>query len=155
MGMPKSVIKINKDGVQYTSSVDRTQYTMLELERAGLRDAGKFLKKIIRKLIPKDEGHARKSLATWVRKPFKDRAAFLQVGVYNKKTAVKKGLKYVSYFHILEFGSRNQKALRPITNGTKQNIETIRKIQAQYLGYIEDELKAQTIINEDEEVDDS
>lgn len=155
MGLPKSVIKINKDGVQYVSSVDRTEYTMLELERAGLRDAGKFLKKIIRKLIPKDEGHARKSLATWVRKPWKGRAAFLQVGVYNKKTAVKKGLKYVSYFHILEFGSRNQKALRPITNGTKQNIEVIRKIQAQYLGYIEDELKAKSVIDEDDKEDGS
>ena len=155
MGMPKSVVKIRKDGVIYTSSVDRTEYTMLELERAGLRDSGKFLKKTIKALIPKDEGHARKSLATWVRKPWKGQAAHLQVGIYNKKTAEKKGLFYVAYFHLIEFGSRKLKALRPITKGTKDNIDTVRKIQAQYLSYIEDERKATVVINEDEEVDDS
>jgi hypothetical protein len=90
MGLPKSVVKINKDGVTYTSSVNRTEYTMLELERAALRDTGKFLKRGIRPRIPKDNGDTRKTLATWVRKPWKDRAAHLQIGIYNKKTAMKK-----------------------------------------------------------------
>jgi hypothetical protein len=155
MGMPKSVVKINKDGVNYTSSVDKTQYTMMELERAALRDAGKFLKRTVKALIPKDEGHARKSLGVWVRKPWKNRAAHLQIGVYNKKTAEKKGLFYVGYFHLIEFGSRKLRGLRPITNGTKGNIETVRKIQAQYLGYIEDEIKALSVIDEGDEEDDS
>lgn len=156
MGLPKSVVKIKKDGVEYISSVDRTQYTMLELERAGLRDSGKLLKKRTRAKIPKDSGDTRKTVATWVRKPWKNRAAHLQIGVYNFKTATKKRLEYSGYyFHIIEFGSRLVRALRPLTSTAKESIGDMRKIQAQYLGYIEDELKAKSVINEDEEVDDS
>lgn len=43
MSVPKSVIKLNKNGVQYVSSCDRAQYTIKELTRAALRDVGKFL----------------------------------------------------------------------------------------------------------------
>ena len=43
MGLPKSVIRFNKNGVQYVSSCDRTQYTIRELTRAALRDVGKFI----------------------------------------------------------------------------------------------------------------
>lgn len=155
MGMPKSVVKINKDGVEYISSVDRTQYTMLELERAGLRDVGKLLKKVIRPTIPKDEGWARKSLATWVRKPWRDQAAHLQIGIYNAKTAFKKGIEYAGYyFHILEFGSREQKPLRLLTSGVQSRVDAIRMIMAQYLKHIEDEQKAKTIIDEKDEVED-
>ena len=43
MAVPKSVVKISKKGVQYTSSVDRVQYTLIELTRAALRDVGRFI----------------------------------------------------------------------------------------------------------------
>ena len=156
MGLPKSVVKIKKDGVEYISSVDKTQYTMLELERAALRDSGKLLKKRTRAKIPKDTGDTRKTVATWVRKPWKGRAAHLQIGVYNFKTANKKGLEYSGYyFHILEFGSRLVRALRPLSSTARESVEDMRKIQAQYLGYIDDELKAKQLIDESEEVDDS
>jgi len=156
MGMPKSVIKIKKGGVEYISSVNKIEYTMLELERAALRDVGKLLKKRTRAKIPKDTGDTRKTVATWVRKPYKDKAAYLQIGVYNFKTATKKHLEYSGYyFHIIEFGSRLVKALRPLTSTAKENVEEIRKIEAQYLKYIDDEMKAKSVIDESEEVDDS
>lgn len=155
MPMPKSVVKINKDGVEYVSSVDKIQYTMTELERAGLRDVGKLLKKVIRPTIPKDEGWARKSLATWVRKPYNGKAAHIQIGIYNMKTAFKKGLEYAGYyFHILEFGSRTQKPLRLLTSGVQSRVDIMRQILAQYLSHIEDEMKAKTIIDEKDEVSD-
>jgi len=43
MSVPKSVIRINKDGVKFISNVDYYQYTIRELTRAALRDVGKLL----------------------------------------------------------------------------------------------------------------
>lgn len=155
MAVPKSVVKINKDGVFYESSVDRTKYTILELERAALRDVAKFLRRDVKKRVPKDEGDARKNIATWVKKPFRGTAAHLSIGVYNKATAKKKGLNYVGfYFHILEFGSRLTRAFRPLRGGVFENVKTIRDIQAQYLKNVEDEQKAFALINEEEVVED-
>ena len=66
--MPKSVVKIKtkagKSTVTYISNVDRTKYTMLELERAALRDIGTLLRKEVKSRIPKDSGNARKSIGT-------------------------------------------------------------------------------------------
>ena len=45
MPMPKSVVKIKKDGIEFTSNVDRVQYTIEELTRAALRDAAKLIRK--------------------------------------------------------------------------------------------------------------
>lgn len=49
MSVPKSVVKFDKNGVVYTSSVDRANYTMKELSRAALRDVGKFVCREFRK----------------------------------------------------------------------------------------------------------
>ncbi len=43
MAVPKSVVRFKKNGVEYTSSVDRVNYTIVELTRAALRDVGKYL----------------------------------------------------------------------------------------------------------------
>lgn len=153
MPLPKSKVKINKDGVFYESSVDRTKFTMLELERAALRDIGKLLKKRVRAKIPKDSGDARKSIATWNKKPFRGVAAHLSIGNLTLAQSIKKSLEYVYYMHILEFGSKNKKAERPLRGGVMESIGDIRKIEAQYLAYIEDEQKALSVIDESEEVD--
>ena len=44
MAMPKSVTKLNKDGVQFTSSVDKIEYTITELSKAALRDSAKLVR---------------------------------------------------------------------------------------------------------------
>ena len=49
MSVPKSVVKFDKNGVKYVSSVDRAQYTIRELTRAAMRDVGKFLVREINK----------------------------------------------------------------------------------------------------------
>lgn len=43
MGIPKSVIRLKKDGVEYVSSVDKASYTINELTRSAMRDVGKFI----------------------------------------------------------------------------------------------------------------
>ena len=43
MSVPKSVVKFDKDGVKFVSSVDWYDYTLKELCRAALRDVGKFV----------------------------------------------------------------------------------------------------------------
>jgi hypothetical protein len=48
MGAPKSVIKLDKNGIKYTSSVDTCSYYIHELTRAALRDVGKFLARSFR-----------------------------------------------------------------------------------------------------------
>ena len=45
MSVPKSVVKVKKGGVEYTSNVDAAQYYIFELNRAALRDVAKFVKK--------------------------------------------------------------------------------------------------------------
>lgn len=135
MPLPKSVVKVRKNGVEYTSNVDLTQYLITELERAALRDVGKLLRARTKAEIPKNSGDTRKALGTWVRKQEGDKAAKLQIGYYNKKVSGRKGLKYVGFYtHILEFGSVKQKALRPLSRTVQENTKEIEKIVAAYLG---------------------
>ena len=43
MPVPKSTMKFKRDGVEFTSSVDRCNYTIRELSRAALRDVGRYV----------------------------------------------------------------------------------------------------------------
>ena len=49
MPVPKSVTKINKDGVTYVSEVDKANYYIFELSRAALRDVEKFVRSEFKK----------------------------------------------------------------------------------------------------------
>ena len=50
MSVPKSVVKVKKNGVEYTSNVDVASYYIHELSRAALRDVGKFVRAEWRKV---------------------------------------------------------------------------------------------------------
>jgi len=80
--MPKSVVKVKKDGIEYISNVDRTKYTLTELTRAALKDVGKFLRKRMIQELQKLPGMKRNkriynSTQYWVRK----RDCDLQIGI--------------------------------------------------------------------------
>ena len=82
MPMPKSVVKVKKDGVEYISNVDRTKYTLTELTRAALKDVGKFLRKRMIQELQEFPGMKRNkriynSTQYWVRK----RDCDLQIGI--------------------------------------------------------------------------
>ncbi len=73
MPMPRSVTKINKNGVKFTSSVDRANYTIEELARAALRDSAKLIRKRMIEKLKKLPGMKRnrrlyKSTQYWVRR---------------------------------------------------------------------------------------
>jgi len=82
MPVPKSAIKIKRDGVEYISNVDRVNYLISELTRAALRDVGKLTNKRIRAKARKLRGLIKSKRVSnafqyWVRKKECD----LQIGV--------------------------------------------------------------------------
>ena len=60
MAVP-SVVKFKKDGVEYTSKVDRTKYLLSELIRAALKDTGRYVCRMTRKQIRKRTGRLSKN----------------------------------------------------------------------------------------------
>lgn len=152
MPMPKSVTKINKNGITYISNVDAVQYTIAELSKAALRDVAKLLRYTAKRDAPKDEGNYKKNIGTWVRINKATGKPELHFGVYNKKTAKKKHIPYSGFYsHIIEFGSRTIRPLKIITNSAYNNRNEIRQIMSKYLSAIEDPFKAESLIEEGEE----
>lgn len=149
--MPKSVVKVKADGVEYISNVDAVNYTLNELSRAALRDVGKFLRKRMKQVVAVKSGATKKSIATWVRKSA-DGTPRLQIGVYDRTRAKKKGLPYAFWAFMLEFGT-SKIAAQPFMKPTVfDNIDEIRKIEAQYLSGITTGVTEK--FNEDEEIKD-
>jgi len=139
------VVKINKDGVEFTSSVDRAKYTIRELERAALKETAKFLRRRmldeLRKL-PGMRRHIRlwRSTQYWVRKQEADLLI---------------GFKHDSWYGAQqELGTRGQPRRGTLRRIVLDNIDTIRLIQGQYLQHVEDENRALGLIDEREETGD-
>jgi len=154
--VPKSMNKIKKDGVTYISSVDRTQYTITELSRAAFRDVAKLLRRRIKDMAPIDTGNLRRNVGSWVRKAEDSDVPYLQVGVYDKERARKKGLQDAYYATWQELGNSRHPAanggrgfLRP---AVQDSIDDIRRIQGKYLSEIERENRAMGLIDESEEI---
>ena len=160
MSVPRSVTRISRDGVSFTSNVDRAKYLLKELQRAALRDTAKLIRKRMIAKMRKLPGMKRskrpyRAVGYWVRSIEAD----LQIGFGNTK----KGLSGDNWYSIRqELGSKNQPK-RGILRGTvMENIEDIRRVQGQYLSAIEDENRALGLIDDsgtpiysDEDGDDS
>lgn len=143
MSVPKSVTKVTSEGVEFTSSVDRVNYTMKELCRAALRDVGKFICKRFRqeyyKTFRRRTGYIGRFTQYWV-KWRKEDVPNLQVGM-------KPNAFYGLY---QEIGSEKQKKYGLLTKATEENIAEIIKIESQYLSALENEAKALSLISEDD-----
>ncbi|WMJ78479.1 MULTISPECIES: HK97 gp10 family phage protein [unclassified Sedimentibacter] len=146
MPMPKSVTKYsNKNGLTFTSGVDRANYTIRELSRAALKDVAKVLrKKMIAKLknLPGMKKNKRlyKSTQYWVRK---------------KETDLQMGFKHNTWYGVLqELGGNNQPKRSVLRDTVFESVDDIQKIEAQYLSAVEDEVKAKSLINEEGETGD-
>ena len=139
MPMPKSVTKFSKkDGVTFTSSVDKVNYTLQELTRAALKDVGKFVARETRAKIQRRTGRLAKNTQYWVRKKDTD----LQVGF-------KPGGFYGGF---QELGTKNIPKVGALYNSVAENIQMIVQIESQYLSALEDEARALALIDESEEV---
>lgn len=145
MPMPPSVTRIKRDGVEFVSNVDRAKYTMIELERAALKETAKFLRRRmldeLRKL-PGMRRHIRlwRSTQYWVRK---------------QETDLIIGFKHDAWYGAhQELGTKDQPRRGVLRKTVFDNINTIRLIQAQYLKHVEDEVRAMGLIDEREETGD-
>ena len=147
MSAPKSVVKVKKNGVEYTSNVDAAEYYIYELSRAALRDVGKFVRTKWRENyyahFKKHSGDAGKAVSYKVISGKSTQFPRVQVGL-------KAGKVDGFYAYFQEFGSSKTKRLGLLTDTVESNIATIVEIESKYLSGLEDEAKALQMISEDE-----
>lgn len=143
MSVPSSVTKITKDGVEFTSNVDRVNYTMKELCRAALRDVGKFVCKRFRQSyyasFRRKSGRVGKYTQYFVKHKVED-VPSLEVGL--KKNGFYGGFQ--------EIGSSKTQKLGLLTSAAEDNIAEIVKIESQYLSALENEAEALSLISEED-----
>lgn len=148
MGLPPSVTKIDKNGVHFTESVDRANYLITELTRAAMKDVARYVLRFVRANVrainsqTKKMRYAGMRYQYWVRKKECD----LQLGIEN--TA--KGAESAWWADQAELGTGNQPKRGFLRSAVYDNIDTIRQIEAQYLSAIEDEMKAVSMVDEEE-----
>lgn len=141
MPVPRSVTRVGRDGVTFTSNVDRTKYLLVELQRAALRDSAKLIRKRMIQKLKKLPGMKRSkriynSTQYWVRK---------------RETDLIIGFKHDSWYGARsELGTHGQPARHILRGTVMENIDDIRRVQGQYLSAIEDENRALGLINEEE-----
>ena len=149
MPVPKSVMKLSKNGVEFTSSVDRVNYTITELTRRAMMDVGRFvLYQVSAKVrginkYTEEARYAPKRYQQWVPK----RENYLVLGIENTK----KGANTAWWADQSELGTDGQPRRGFLTETVRDNIDKIREIEAQYLSAIEDENNALALIDEDDE----
>ena len=147
MPKPSSKMKIRKDGVEFRSNVDAANWTIQELTRAALYDSAKLLRKRIideLKKLPGMKRHRRpyRVIGYWVRR----REGDLQIGFGHTK----KGNSGDTWYGIQqELGTSGQPKRGIMRNTVFENIDEMRKVQAQYLSAITTDT-ADKYINEDE-----
>lgn len=156
MSVPKSVVKIDKNGVQYTSNVDAAEYYLFELSRAALRDVGKFVKKTFSNSFydhfRKKTGKAKLSTKVKVYSNKNTIYPRLEIGL-PKSSRGKQVEGFYAYFQ--EFGTNAPNKygitvpkLGLLQHAVEDNISEIVKIESQYLSALEEEAKALALIDE-------
>lgn len=147
MSVPKSVVKINKDGVHYTSSVDRASYTILELSRAALRDVGKFIARTANSKAMKLKGLKKSRRVRGRTSTFLYNVPWAKTGLPHLEVGVKHGTWYGEQ---QELGTSKQPKRQILRNSVHDNIAKIIEIESQYLSSLESEALALSKISERE-----
>lgn len=148
MPLPRSNMKINRNGIQYTSNIDQASYTIKELSRAALRDVSRLIRyKLVAKVrtLPglKKGKRAKNVVGSWLRKIEGD----LQLGMGNTKW----GNSGEAWYAIKsELGTSNQPKRGFLKETVMENIPEIIKIESQYLSALSGEDYAR-FIDESEE----
>lgn len=151
MSVPKSVTKINKNGVTYTSNVDACQYYLFELSRAALRDVAKFVKRTFKdsfySVFEKETGNAGKATQSIVYSNKDTKYPRVEIGL--KKSQLK-GV----YAYEQEFGTSTVPRLGLLTDAVESNVAQIVEIESKYLSALESEAETLSLIDESEFVED-
>lgn len=148
MSAPKSVVKVKKYGVEYTSNVDACEYYIFELSRAALRDVGKFVRVQWRgayyNLFTKHSGDAGKAVSYKVISGKNTKYPRVEVGLKSGKVD-----GFYAYFQ--EFGTSKTPKLGILSDTVESNIATIVEIESKYLSGLEDEAKALSMIDSEDD----
>lgn len=150
MSAPKSVVKISGRGVKYESSVDKCEYYIYELARAGLRDVAKFVKRKFKDSyyshFHRITGNVGRSTKYKVYSGKSTTAPRVEIGLPNDAPG------FYGYFQ--EVGTSKQPKLGLLTHAVEDNIAEIIKIESQYLSGLEDEATAMALVESEDDYDD-
>lgn len=140
MAIPKSVVKFKKNGVTYTSSVDRVSYTIRELTRAALRDVGRFVSRTANASAMTLPG-LKKS------RRVRGKSSAFQFWVRKAETDLQVGIKHGTWYgEQQELGTHKQPKRGILHNAVYNNIPKIIEIESKYLSGLESEAAALALI---------
>ena len=122
----------------YKSNKPRVKYVLTELERAALKEIGRFAVKEARKRI----NIRSKRLWRGTRINIRRKEKSVRMGIAHKAKAF--------YGNFLEFGTVKMAKKPFLTPAVQENIPEIRSIAEKYIKMIETEGSAITVINEGE-----
>lgn len=147
MSVPKSVVRFSKDGVTYTSSVDRASYTIIELTRAALRDVGKYLARTANSKAMKLKGLKKSRRVRGRTSTFRYTVPWAKTGLPHLEV----GVTHDTWYGVeQELGTSNQPKRQILRNSANENIAQIIEIESKYLSALEDEASALRLIDEEE-----
>lgn len=147
MSVPKSVVRFSKDGVTYTSSVDRASYTIIELTRAAMRDVGKFIVRTANKKGMTLKGLKKSRRVRGRTSTFRYNVPWAKTGLPHLEV----GVTHDTWYGVeQELGTSNQPKRQILRNSANDNIAQIIEIESKYLSALEDEAKALSLISEEE-----
>ena len=147
MSVPKSVVRFSKDGVTYTSSVDRASYTIIELTRAALRDVGKYVARTANSKGMKLMGLKKSRRVRGRTSTFRYNVPWAKSGLPHLEV----GVTHNTWYGVeQELGTSNQPKRQILRNSVHDNIAQIIEIESKYLSALEDEAKALSLISDEE-----
>ena len=147
MSVPKSVVRFSKDGVTYTSSVDRASYTIVELTRAALRDVGKYLARTANSKAMKLKGLKKSRRVRGRTSTFRYTVPWAKTGLPHLEV----GVTHDTWYGVeQELGTSNQPKRQILRNSANENIAQIIEIESKYLSALENEANALRLISEEE-----
>ena len=123
--------------VTYQSNARAVKSAISTLEKQALRATAKFLRKDVKATVPVDEGILKKNVGTWV-KGKSNETPVLQIGVYDRARARKKGYRYAFHAHLVQFGTVRMRGTDYLRAPVFNNIAKIRDTQADFISKIED-----------------
>ena len=147
MPVPKSVVRFRKNGIEYTSSVDKANYLIVELTRAALRDVGRFLARTANSKAQKLKGLKKNRRVFGKTSTFLYDVPWVQKGLPHLEVGVTDDTWYGVQ---QELGTSKQPKRQILKKSAQENIAQIIEIESKYLSALEDEAKALQLVNESE-----
>lgn len=145
MSVPSSVIRFDKNGIKYVSSVDRCKYTIRELTRAALRDVGKMVSRFCNQEAQKLPG-MKKS------KRVRARSSAFQYWARKQECDLIVGIKHNTWYGVnQELGTSKMPKHGILRGVVESHIPDIVTIESQYLSALEDEAKALSLIESEDD----